>query len=84
MIPMKMPFDEETFGSDEIIPKPRVEFMYRLDDMPESKLPSRLPDGTLININFSELKDWAESKLYQFVTAAFIRAKLGSGDIKLM
>ena len=83
-VSLKRPFDVEVFGTDDLIPKPRVEFMCELESFPESKLPARLPDGTLINLNFSNVRDWADSSLYTFVTANFIRNKLAAGEIKLM
>jgi len=43
--------------------------MYPFEFFPEPKLRLKLPDGNQLNIDDeSDLKDWATSKLYGFVS----------------
>ena len=47
----RLPYDKETFGSDEMIAPPSLEFMYPFEFFPEPKLRLKLPDGNQLNID---------------------------------
>lgn len=66
-IAISIPMDYEMYGTDEIYPKPGVEFMYPLDFIPGVVPDSTSQDGP------EEVRDWAESSLYKYVSTNFIR-----------